>query len=78
MDYKNMTDAEVGVLANTWGWRLKKAGYKNAKAFCDAHNIPDPQFSLWVNGKAQPMPHNVKKVEEALKESEEAINAESK
>lgn len=66
MDYKNMTKAEKGVLCNTWGWRLKKQGYKNAKAFCEAHDIPNAQFSLWVNGKQEPQPHNIKKVEDAL------------
>lgn len=67
IDYTKLTAAEIGVLVSTWVWRIPKAGYKFDKDFCDEHSIPHPQFSLWINGKSEPMPHNIEKVEKALK-----------
>lgn len=70
-DYKDMTDAEVGVLVSTWKWRIIKAGYKNAKEFCDANGIQESHFSVWINGKQKPVAHNLEKVEKLLGVMEE-------
>jgi len=70
-EIKDMNEGELGVLVSTWAWRIKKAGYRTQKDFCDAHGLSEPTFSLWINGKQQPRIQNIEMVEGFLKETGE-------
>lgn len=65
-DYANMSEAQVGVLAATWKWRIIKAGYKDAKDFCNSTGVSGPSFSRWCSGQQVPTARNIKRVEDFL------------
>lgn len=51
---------------SSWRWRMvKSAG--SVRAFCEAHGLNQPSVSLWMSGRVNPFPHNVDKVEAALR-----------